>query len=120
MSRQSYFVEPARAAQARMAAGFPVQADAADALRVNRVTLNKIENGRANVSLELLERMTSLYGKSREWLLGEPEQVDAIELGRERLATALAKINAGFEDLTDLVDTLNREAREAAVEVVAP
>jgi transcriptional regulator with XRE-family HTH domain len=98
------------------------QAEAADALGVNRVTLNKIENGRANVSLELLEAMAEMYGCSREYLLGQPEEVDAIELGRERLAVALAKINDGFEDLTSLVDTLNAQARDAvsSVEPVAP
>lgn len=122
MARTSYFVDPVRVAQARTAAGFDVQAAAADALGVNRVTLNKIENGRANVSLELLERMTALYGRSREFLLGEPERVDAIEAGRETLAIALAKISDGFEALNDLVETLHERAREAApdLERVAP
>lgn len=117
MKRPSYTVDPVRAAQARMDKGFK-QAEAADALMVNRVTLNKIENGRANVSLDLLERMTLLYDRSREWLLGEPETVDAIEAGREKLATALAKINDGFEDLHDLVSTLNERARDASAPLV--
>src|SRR4051812_5811641 len=115
MKPGSYTPDPVRVAQARMDKGLK-QAAAADALHVNRVTLNKIENGRANVSLELLERMTKLYDRSREWLLGEPEQVDPLELGRERLASALSKINDGFEDLTNLVDTLNGAAKQAALE----
>lgn len=113
MKLGSYTPDRVRVAQARMDKGLK-QAEAADALHVNRVTLNKIENGRANVSLGLLERMTGLYGCSREFLLGEPEQVDAIESGREALANALAQISAGFETLNDLVETLNGRAREAA------
>jgi transcriptional regulator with XRE-family HTH domain len=113
MKPGSYTPDPVRVAQARMDKGLK-QAEAADALHVNRVTLNKIENGRANVSLELLERMTNLYDRTREHLLGEPEHVDPIELNREQLASALSKINAGFEDLTNLVETLNDAAREAA------
>lgn len=113
MARTSYTIDGARAGQARTALSM-TQADMADALGVNRVTMNKVENGRANVSLEFLERLSELTGRSREWLLGEPEQVDAIELGREQLAAAFAKISAGFETLNDLVATLNDRAREAA------
>lgn len=123
-SRFAYTVDPVRAAQARAAKSL-TQADAADLLRVNRVTLNKIENGRANVSLELLERMTELYDRSRDWLLGNDEALDPIEAGRKRIAAALEQISAGFEDLNEVLGDRVREAREvqqtddAEVEVVA-
>lgn len=111
MARTSYAIDAARAGQARTAAGL-TQEDAAAKLGINRITLNKIENGRTNVSLDLLERIASFYGRSREWMLGEPETIDEIELGRERLAVALTKISEGFEELTIV---LNQRVRDAQV-----
>lgn len=113
MGRTSYSIDPDRAGKARTAAGL-TQQQAADELGVNRITMNRIENGRANASLELLERMAARYGVSREWLLGEDAAVDPIEVAREHVAEALAKIGDGFEELTDVLDTLNERAREKA------
>lgn len=113
MGRRSYRVESARAGQARQNKGL-TQAAAAEDLSINRVTLNKIENGHANVSLELLERMARLYACSREWLIGEPEAVDEVEIDRERIANALSSIRDGFEALDAVLAGRLREAADAA------
>jgi transcriptional regulator with XRE-family HTH domain len=112
MSRTSFDVDPTRAAQARISAGL-TQALAADELEINRVTMNKIENGKARVSLDLLERMAQRYGRSRAWLIGEPEAEDEIEASRERIANALSLISQGFEELVPVLNDRVREAREA-------
>jgi transcriptional regulator with XRE-family HTH domain len=113
VSRQSYTVDPVRAAQARIEKRLS-QVSAASALGVNRVTLNKIENGKANVSLDLLERMAGEYGRSRDWLLGK-DDVDPVAANRDRISKALQKIAEGFEEL-DLVNVLNAQASLAASE----
>jgi transcriptional regulator with XRE-family HTH domain len=118
---RSYIVDGARVGQARQALrndqGKPMkQVEAAEALGIHAVTLNRIENGKAPVSLELLERLVELTGRSREWLLGQDDQVDPILANRDRIARALAKIAEGFEEL-ELVDVLNTQARLAAVEI---
>lgn len=115
MKRQSYTVDPHRAAQARLAVGL-TQAEAADDLGVNRVTLNKIENGKANASLDLIERMAARYTRSREWLLGQ-DHADPVLVNRDRIARALGKIAEGFEEL-GLVEVLNGQAHLAAVDAV--
>jgi transcriptional regulator with XRE-family HTH domain len=115
MARPGYTVDQVRVAQARVSSNLS-QGEAADALNVNRVTLNKIENGRANVSLDLLERMSVLYGCSREWLQGEPEKLDEVELGRERFSNALATMAEGMEQLIAALDPLLRLADRAAEE----
>lgn len=112
-------VDPVRAGQAREAfrdkAGARLsQVAAARRLGVHPVTLNKIENGKANCSLELLERMSKLYGRTREWLCGENDPVDEVEAAREKFALALSSIGEGFEQLTELVDVLNQRAAGAA------
>lgn len=111
MARPGYTIDGARAGQARSACGL-TQEQAAKDLGVHRITVTKIENGSAKVSLDLLERMSGRYGRSREWLLGEPESVDELELGRERIALALAKIGEGFEELTSVLNARAREERE--------
>ena len=108
-------IDHVRAGQARAALrddrGRPLsQAAAARKLDVHPVTLNKIENGKANVSLELLERMSRLYGRSREWLCGENEPADPVEAAREDIAEALGDIGTGLGKLADLVETLNGAA----------
>ncbi len=119
---QSYQVDGARVGQARQAVvkdGRPLkQVEAAELLGLHPVTLNRIENGKARVSLETLERIAALTGRTREWLLGEPETIDPLEAGRGRLANALAQISAGFEELNDVLAQQVRAAREA-VEVPA-
>lgn len=91
------------------------QAEAAGTLGVNRVTLNKIENGRSNLSLDLLERMAARYGCSREHLLGL-DDTDPVRANRDRIAKALQKIAEGFEEL-ELTDVLNNRARDAGSQV---
>lgn len=117
MSRSGHTVDPVRVAKARIATGLK-QAEAADALGVNRVTLNKIENGRAKVSLDLLERMTALYGRSREHLSGEDEEPDPVEAASLKVAAALSKISEGFDDLNEVLTGRVREAREV-MEVIS-
>lgn len=109
---RGHHIDPVRAAQARLAIesepGKPLkQVEAARLLDVHPITLNRIENGRSKVSSDLLERMTDLYGCSREWLLGEPEAVDELELAREKMTNALA-------EFSDAVDLLQRRIRTAA------
>ena len=109
-----YSIDHLRAGQARAALrdqGKPLaQAAAARKLGVHPVTLNKIENGKANVSLELLERMARLYGVSREWLCGQDAPTDPVEAAREEIAEALGDIGTGLNKIADLVETLNLEA----------
>jgi transcriptional regulator with XRE-family HTH domain len=105
VARTGYIVDGARVGQARQEAGF-TQTDLAARIGVHRVTMTKIEN-RAPVSLETLERLASALGRSREWLLGEPEQIDEFELAREKMASAL-------ESFSEAVDLLQRRIRDHA------
>lgn len=119
-----YLVDHVRVAQARQALrganGKPLtQRLAAERLDVHPVTLNRIENGKARVSLELLERMATLYGCTREHLLGASEQVDPIAAARNQVADALEKIGGGFEELADVVEVLQAQAVAAKRQVVA-
>lgn len=112
---KGYTVDHLRCAQARLAVigddGEALsQVAAARLLGVHNVTLNRVENGNQRVSIDLLERMVELYGRSREWLLGEPEQVDEFELARERLQNAAVKIADGLEEASLVLD-LMREVR---------
>ncbi len=123
MLMKSYTVNGARVGQARQALrndeGRPMkQVEAADALGIHVVTLNRIENGKAPVSLDLLERLAAFTGRSKEWLLGEAELLDPVLANRERISKALGKIAEGFEEL-GLVDVLNNQARLAGIESVA-
>lgn len=72
------------------------QAAAARALSIHPVTLNRIENGKARASLEVIERMCELYDVSREYLLGQPEEIDPVEAVKEEMSEALADIARGF------------------------
>ena len=83
---------------------------------MHRVTLTKIENG-APCSLELLERLARELNVSREWLLGEPETIDELELARERVTAAMGKLAEGFDDFTDAVQALQRRARDAGADL---
>lgn len=84
------------------------QGDLSDLIGVHRVTMNKIEGGSARVSLDVLERLAATLGRSREWLLGEPETVDEFELAREKMANVLAEFSEAVENL------LQRAARASA------
>lgn len=94
---KGHVINATRAGQARAATigddGKPLsQRAAADLLGVHPVTLNRIEGGKYRVSTDLLERMTQLYGQSRDWLLGvEGEDLDALNkaLARRQLTAAL-------------------------------
>lgn len=77
----------------------------AELVGVHRVTIAKIETGQARVSREVLERLVEVLGRSREWLLGEPEQVDEFELARVKMASAL-------ESFSEAVDLLQRRIRD--------
>jgi transcriptional regulator with XRE-family HTH domain len=106
---KSYEIDGTRFGQARQILkdedGKPLtQSATADKLGVHAVTLNRIENGKARVSLDLLERMSELTGKSREWLLGEDEPVDPFEENRAKLTEAVNQLAAGFGLLNDLME----------------
>lgn len=123
--KRSYQLDPVRVAQARQAIPGAnstaerframTQTELAEKLGVHRITLTQIENGKANASLDLLERLVQATGKSREWLLGEPEQLDPVEESRQQVGAALAKIAAGFEQLTDVLDEQLREVVRSKV-----
>lgn len=115
MAKPGYTINGTRVAQARQQRLGITQGALADLLGIHRVTLTRIENGTAPVSLELLEKLTSALGCSRAWLLGEPESTGPMD----QLADALAKINAGFVDLADLVETLNGRAASHVEKVAA-
>jgi transcriptional regulator with XRE-family HTH domain len=117
--RAGYEIDGLRVAQARQALrpdgekrqrdddATMTQGDLADLIGVHRVTLNKIEAGQRAVSLDTLERLAVRLGRSREWLLGEPETIDEFELAREKMANALSEFSSA-------VDLLQRAARDAA------
>lgn len=110
MARKSYCIDPSRAGQARTKAGL-TQQQVADQLGCSRITINKIENGRANVSLSLVEGMANLYAVTREWLLGE---LDPAAAHHKKIVTALGKLEEGLGDIVDIVEELNAEAAAAA------
>lgn len=95
----------------RTSEGDPVmkQGELADLCGLHRVTMTKIEGSNARVSLDVLERLAAAVGRSREWLLGEPETIDDFELAR-------AKMNHVLEEFSQAVDLLQRAARAAATE----
>src|SRR5690242_15760418 len=105
MAREGYEIDGARVGRAREAAGISQQA-LGDRCHLHRVTVTRIENGQARVSLDVAERLARELGCTREWLLGEPDNVDEFDQARERVANALSKIGAGFEDFTEAVDEL--------------
>lgn len=122
---KSYAIDGARLGQARQALTDEngkrlTQAEAARILGVHTVTLNRIENGKARASLELLERICELTGKSRIWLLGEEEPVDPFEVNRARLAVAVQNIADGFDLLNELMNDVSEKiADQRAVRNVA-
>ena len=107
--RTSYLLNGENVAKARLAIlddrERPLsQQELANRVGIHRVTLAKIESGDARVSLEVLERLAAELGKSREHLLGEPEQIDEFERARERMADAL-------DSFSEAVDLLQRRIR---------
>ncbi|HXH35233.1 MAG TPA: helix-turn-helix transcriptional regulator [Plantibacter sp.] len=117
---KSYQVDGMRIGQARQAVltedGKPLkQVEAAERLGVHPVTLNRIENGKAKVSLELLERLALLTGRSREWLLGEPEPEDEFAARSSQLAEAMAHLAASFELMNALMAKVHHEVTAARV-----
>lgn len=66
-----------RIAQARLALpGAPNQREFAERIGIHWVTQSNIENGKAKVSLELLEKIAKETGRTRDWLQGEDEAED--------------------------------------------
>ena len=61
-----------RLRQAREALGF-TQDEVADALGIPRTSVHAIETGKRKVSAVELRRLSRLYRKTAEWLLGEDE-----------------------------------------------
>jgi transcriptional regulator with XRE-family HTH domain len=94
------------------------QSEFADVVGIHPVTLNRIENNKTKVSLETLEGLCEHLGRTREWLMGVPEEVDELEAAREQMATALSKIAEGYEDFGAAVEALNARIREVSGEQV--
>lgn len=114
-ARRSYLLDGQRVAKARLGlpreGGRPIsQQDLADRLEINRVTLARIEGGVAPVSLELLERLSRELGRSREWLLGEPDVIDEFERARALMASSLTS----FSEALDLLNARLGDAAPAA------
>lgn len=66
-----------RIAKARLALpGPPSQAEFATRVGIHWVTQSNIENGKANVSLELLERIAGETSTTREHLLGTDDDAE--------------------------------------------
>lgn len=116
--RTSYKLDGLRVAQARTAIlgedGRSIKQSAFAALAdLHPVTMNRIENNKARVSLGTLERISELTGRSREYLLGEDEETDVVELARARFARGLEGMRAGFEEFNAAVELLTDQARGA-------
>lgn len=74
MAPRGMKVNGVRIARARLRMpGSPNQAEFAKSLGIHWVTQSNIENGKAKVSLELLERIAAATGTSREYLIGSDE-----------------------------------------------
>lgn len=93
-----------RIAQARMSLpGPPSQAAFAAELGIHWVTQNRIENGKANVSLELLERIAEATSTTREHLLGDDEDEEAVQVAPTLDGELLEGLRA-LKRLIDMVD----------------
>lgn len=78
-----------RIAQARLALpGPPSQAEFARTVGIHWVTQSNIENNKAKVSLELLERIAEATGTTREHLLGDDEDEEAALVNAASLASS--------------------------------
>lgn len=100
---KGYRANGLRIAQARLSLpGRPNQREFADRLGIHWVTQSNIENGKANVSLELLERISRETGRTREYLLGTDDEDE-----EAALPSFLA-----HDDVLDALDFAIRAARE--------
>ena len=81
--------------------GSPNQREFADRLGIHWVTQSNIENGKAKVSLELLERISRETGRTRDYLLGSDDEDEEPSL------SFLA-----HDDVLDALDFAIRAARE--------
>lgn len=111
MAKRGVGICKPRLQQARYELGLSQQA-LADAADVHRVTIANIERGHA-CSLDLLEKLCDILGRSREWLTGEPEHEDKVALAREALSESLAALEESAGRLADLMDALDGRVREA-------
>jgi len=73
----------------------------AEMLGVHAVTMNRIESGKARVSLELLERIAAATGKPRDSFRADAPDIET-DL-RAALVAALARVG---EELADLVESV--------------
>lgn len=104
--RISYQPDGLTVAKARTALRL-TQEELAAACDVHRVTIANIENGRARVSLEMLERLAGALHLTRARILGEPEPVDPVEQAREEITAAIGEFGQSLTRLANLVDALN-------------
>lgn len=92
-----------RIAQARLALpDKPSQAEFAKRIGIHWVTQSNIENGKANISLELLERIAEVTGEKREHFLTGASDDDA--------EAALPELIALSRDESDLLVELMARA----------
>lgn len=97
MARKGHAVDGLKVAQARLALpGQPSQAEFARRLGIHWVTQSNIENGKAKVSLELLERISEETGQRRDSFLLPEEEEASQPLRRDRDADL-------FDALADVV-----------------
>lgn len=96
-------VDGLKVAQARLRLkGSPNQREFAERLGIHWVTMSRIENGKANVSLDLLERIAAETGHKRDHFLAveddeEESRVPALSMLEElygQLSIALGKVPA--------------------------
>lgn len=106
MAPRGHTVNGLRVAQARLALpGSPSQAEFARRVGIHWVTQSNIENGKAKVSLELLERIAAETSETRDHFLGvddEDEEAAQMPTHHEMLA-ALAVALAPFHPSRDKV-----------------
>lgn len=89
--------------------GYLRQSEFAEKVGIHPVTMNRIENDNANVSLEMAERLADALCVTREWLQGED---DPYELARVKMGQALEDFNAAVNLLKDAATKAAAKALE--------
>lgn len=117
--REGIALDGGRVAKARQAlkdgdGRYMRQSEFAELIGVHPVTMNRIENNKAKVSLETLELLCEQLSRSREHLMGLPEEIDELNSARDRVAKALSKLADGYADFGEAVEALNDRVKEIA------
>lgn len=86
----------------------------AELVGVSKRSPGRWENGESEPRMVQLTRISEVTGRSIGFFFGEPELTDPLDQARSQIADALTQIGEGFDELADVVETLNEEARTAA------